>query len=839
MKHHVTLTVSSLLSILLFSLHWAHEVARGLEPGTVAASGGLLILAVWLCGTLVFTESRWGLVVVLLGAILASGVPVLHMQGAGLVGGRIANGAGTAERFFWVWTNIALGASGNLSNQVQVVLESERGLAGEGSLVTLSLRDGRSLLYGLHPEIAGPFELTAPYRYTNRMGLLFGRHPLRSRLTGARLAHWVEGAGGGMRYPSASAIAAMAECGATGVVLGSSWRAKGQDPLTPADPKAFAACAAELQARGLDLLVTVSPTGDGRALGERARAAGIQGLLVEQGSAHYLTVGAAPGTAFPAQAMFEWGRALRAGLGPSGIVIQQSGLEAPDLTLGLHADGVAFGMDQADWRAARSTLANAYLGGTGFAVPCPLLTSHQMRTPRSLAIAAATGSVPLVPLGFGPERSAYAARYALPLWQLMRLFPPGSRTEVHTTGIGAAVSASNVDFWSTVYRSEAGDEALVVTSNLSTADQDSTGLSVNLPALGLKGEYDVQMIEADAIDRLQVTFLGRTSSGRLKTNAIARFGVRGFLFTAGDTPAGVASALDDAVAVGEAVTRGQAPAAPSSLAARPVTGGIALHWAPPAEPRPHAAAYRIYRSKDPQFRHPLEVAILGDVHETTEYRDLSIAPGERWTYAVAALGPAGQESPPSGSATAAAPTAPFAWAFSDSATLAGFQPVAGSFSWHDSAYGHGCRPEMTPMALSFVPASEVSSGEVAAVVRGPGNLFEGGLIVRSNGLGSGYAFFLGTDPGAELVLGKLGRDRVEPIATAAFPRSREGEEVHTLRLVADGPHLTGSIDDQPLVTASDATYLSGRVGVLALAGHVHFDNLTVQPASSGGPGGSP
>ena len=109
------LTISSLLSILLFSLHWAHEVARGIEPGTLAASGGLLILAVWLCGTLVLAERRTGLVIIFLGAILASGVPVLHMQGAGLVGGRIGTGASTAERFFWVWTNIALGASGMLS----------------------------------------------------------------------------------------------------------------------------------------------------------------------------------------------------------------------------------------------------------------------------------------------------------------------------------------------------------------------------------------------------------------------------------------------------------------------------------------------------------------------------------------------------------------------------------------------------------------------------------------------------------------------------------------------------------------------------------------------------
>jgi len=113
MKHTVTLTITSLLSILLFSLHWADEVARGFEPGTISAFGGLLILAVWLCGTLVLAERRSGLLLILLGAILASGVPVLHMQGRGLIGGRIA--ANSSGALFWVWTNIALGASGMLS----------------------------------------------------------------------------------------------------------------------------------------------------------------------------------------------------------------------------------------------------------------------------------------------------------------------------------------------------------------------------------------------------------------------------------------------------------------------------------------------------------------------------------------------------------------------------------------------------------------------------------------------------------------------------------------------------------------------------------------------------
>ena len=114
MKHRVTLTIMSLLSILLFSLHWADEVARGLEPGTVSAAGGLLILAVWLSATFVFPERRLGLVIILLGSILASGVPILHMQGRGLVLGRYGYTNSTAM-FFWVWTNIALGVSGMLS----------------------------------------------------------------------------------------------------------------------------------------------------------------------------------------------------------------------------------------------------------------------------------------------------------------------------------------------------------------------------------------------------------------------------------------------------------------------------------------------------------------------------------------------------------------------------------------------------------------------------------------------------------------------------------------------------------------------------------------------------
>ena len=112
MNDRITLIVSSLLAIVLFSLHWADEVARGLEPGTTDAAGGFVILTVWLSATLVFPDRRAGVLLMFLGALGASAVPLLHMQGKGLVLGRYAT---NANMFFWVWTNIALGATGMLS----------------------------------------------------------------------------------------------------------------------------------------------------------------------------------------------------------------------------------------------------------------------------------------------------------------------------------------------------------------------------------------------------------------------------------------------------------------------------------------------------------------------------------------------------------------------------------------------------------------------------------------------------------------------------------------------------------------------------------------------------
>ena len=120
MKHSVMLTISSLLSILFMTFHLSDDIVRRMEPGGVKNLSGVLILVVLLYGTLVLAERRSGYVIILLGSLLASGVPVLHMMGSGLVGGKIADSSGV---FFWVWTNIALGVTAIFS-----VILSARGL---------------------------------------------------------------------------------------------------------------------------------------------------------------------------------------------------------------------------------------------------------------------------------------------------------------------------------------------------------------------------------------------------------------------------------------------------------------------------------------------------------------------------------------------------------------------------------------------------------------------------------------------------------------------------------------------------------------------------------------
>src|SRR5437667_1332627 len=109
MKHNVMLTIASLLSILLLTLHVTDDIVRGIskaEPSNIA----LVVLVVFLYGTLVLAERRSGLVIIFVVGLFAAAMPVLHMRGV-----HYPEIAASTGGFFFVWTLWALGGLGGVT----------------------------------------------------------------------------------------------------------------------------------------------------------------------------------------------------------------------------------------------------------------------------------------------------------------------------------------------------------------------------------------------------------------------------------------------------------------------------------------------------------------------------------------------------------------------------------------------------------------------------------------------------------------------------------------------------------------------------------------------------
>jgi hypothetical protein len=110
MKHNAWLTGTSLLSILLMTVHITDDIVRGISPAGADNIFAVVIFVVWLIGTLMLAERRSGYVIMLLGGLFAAAMPVLHMTGAGY--GAIAKSSGG---FFFVWTILAVGVTGTFA----------------------------------------------------------------------------------------------------------------------------------------------------------------------------------------------------------------------------------------------------------------------------------------------------------------------------------------------------------------------------------------------------------------------------------------------------------------------------------------------------------------------------------------------------------------------------------------------------------------------------------------------------------------------------------------------------------------------------------------------------
>jgi hypothetical protein len=112
-RDNLVLVIASLLSILFMTLHLTGDTIRA-RVGTLEAGGSTLIgvpvLAIWLYGTLMLAERRSGHIIMLIGSLLALGMPVVHvMAAAGIFRGQIAR---IGPAFLFVWTLHLMGVTG-------------------------------------------------------------------------------------------------------------------------------------------------------------------------------------------------------------------------------------------------------------------------------------------------------------------------------------------------------------------------------------------------------------------------------------------------------------------------------------------------------------------------------------------------------------------------------------------------------------------------------------------------------------------------------------------------------------------------------------------------------
>lgn len=109
MKHNAILVVTSLLSIVLLTLHITDDIVRGISKAE-SSNIALVVLVILLYGTLVLAERRLGHVIMLLVGFFAALMPVMHMRGA-----HYPDIAKSHGGFFFVWTLWALGGLGGLT----------------------------------------------------------------------------------------------------------------------------------------------------------------------------------------------------------------------------------------------------------------------------------------------------------------------------------------------------------------------------------------------------------------------------------------------------------------------------------------------------------------------------------------------------------------------------------------------------------------------------------------------------------------------------------------------------------------------------------------------------
>jgi hypothetical protein len=110
MKQTALLTMTSLILLVLSTIHLADDIVRGFEKGQLSNLTVIPLCLVWLYGAVMLADRPTGHVIVFLTSLLGMFVPYVHMSGRGVgLESRIAH---TEGALLFVWTLLAMGAIG-------------------------------------------------------------------------------------------------------------------------------------------------------------------------------------------------------------------------------------------------------------------------------------------------------------------------------------------------------------------------------------------------------------------------------------------------------------------------------------------------------------------------------------------------------------------------------------------------------------------------------------------------------------------------------------------------------------------------------------------------------
>lgn len=452
----------------------------------------------------------------------------------------------------------------SFTNEIQVILETKKALAGEAS-AALAL-PGR-FLWTL---AGGQNRVGAGLRYQNRLALGLGAARARSNVIGHRIYHWINYLNLDRRadwYPSEAIIDKMVARHATTLILHQHWMLQGgsngyphADYAVPRDAESLRRMIDYAHRRQLRVglyMRGIEPYALAAGFFPKYLRANWDGLYVDWHGPHSVAYHeksrqpdpklgdqhfSADGAMLPARAYFLFTRQLRQIVGPSGFLIGHMGPFNGGVLANLAFDGYLPGETSSDHDLFADRDTAVYKGMMGGVTCTPwTLDSAAYRTPEAVAKMAAWGLYPHVTLGIRRSKGLLIPLdpdepinvFATPYWNILSAIDV-SRATVHNlpSRRPAAATCSQPDCACLIYKEtrEKPERTryLVIVANLSARPQ-STSVRLATDVLGLSGTYRLASIDPQTGKSTPCGLACDT----ITTGPLPPWGMAGFVLEAG------------------------------------------------------------------------------------------------------------------------------------------------------------------------------------------------------------------------------------------------------------------------------------------------------------------